>query len=56
MISARTLAAQLLGHTRMMSIVRYAVILALALAAFAIVLLLAGKDPWQAYVDVFTLP
>lgn len=54
MIRVRGLAAKILSKNRIVGIVRYVVILALALAAFAIVLLLAGKDPWQAYVDVFT--
>ena len=36
------------------AVARYAVILAVALIAYAIVLLLAGKDPIQAYVDTFS--
>ncbi len=54
MIRARRLVAKILNKNRIMGVVRYVVILALALIAFAIVLLLAGKDPWQAYEDVFT--
>ena len=54
MIRARKLVAKILSKNTIMEIVRYVVILALALIAFAIVLLLAGKDPWQAYEDVFT--
>jgi ABC-type uncharacterized transport system permease subunit len=33
---------------------RYAMVLAIALVAYAVVLLLAGKDPIKAYVDTFT--
>ncbi len=33
---------------------RYAMILTIALVAYAVVLLLAGKDPIKAYVDTFT--
>ncbi len=54
MIRVRRLTAKILSKHRIMGIVRYVAILALALTVFAIVLLLAGKDPWQAYVDVFT--
>lgn len=36
------------------AVARYAVILAVALIAYAIVLLLAGKDPIQAYADTFS--
>ena len=35
------------------AVIRYALITAIALAAFAAILLLAGKDPLKAYVDTF---
>ncbi len=48
------LVTDLLSRDRVIGLVRYVVIIGLALAAYAGVLLLAGKDPVRAYVDVFT--
>ena len=43
-----------LDRDRAIGLIRYALIIVLALVAFGVVLLAAGKDPVKAYVDTFT--
>ena len=51
----RKLAIGAASRDSLIGLIRYLVIISFALIGFAVVLLLAGKDPIQAYDDVFTL-